>query len=64
MITILNIFRSARKVLRTTSSGAEGIWMIVWYSNGIKIIAIVRQYCEDNVLSKEKQRVIFNEHRI
>ena len=27
--------------------------MIVCYSNGIKIIAIVRQYCEENVLSKK-----------
>ena len=32
--------------------------MIVCYSNGIKIIAIIRQYCEENVLSKENQSAV------
>ena len=36
--------------------------MIVYYFNGIKITAIVRQYCEENVLNKEKKSVICNEH--
>ena len=30
--------------------------MIVYYFNGIKLTAIVRQYCEENVLNKEKKR--------
>ena len=30
--------------------------MIVYYFNGIKITATVRQYCEENVLNKEKKR--------
>ena len=55
MITILDIFRSAREVSRTTSSGAGGFSMIVYYFNGIKLTAIVRQYCEENVLNKEKK---------
>ena len=31
--------------------------MTVYYLDGMKIIAIVRQYCEENVLDKEKRRV-------
>ena len=29
--------------------------MIVYYFNGIKLTLIVRQYCEENVLNKEKR---------
>ena len=36
--------------------------MIVYDFNGIKITATVRQYCEENVLNKEKKVVICNEH--
>ena len=58
MINIPYIFKSAR--LGNLSSSAGGIKMTVYYLDGMKIIAIVRQYCEENVLDKEeKKRVIW-----
>ena len=51
------IFKSAR--LGNLSSSAGGIKMTVYYLDGMKIIAIVRQYCEKNVLDEEKKRVWF-----
>ena len=55
MINIPDIFKSAS--LGNLSSSAEGIKMTVYYFDGMKITAIVRQYCEKNVLDKEKKRV-------
>ena len=37
--------------------------MTVYYLDGMKIIAIVRQNCEENVLDKEKKECDLNEHR-
>ena len=56
MINIPDIFKSAS--LGNLSSSAGGIKMTVYYLDGMKIIAIVRQYCEENVLDKEKKSVI------
>ena len=55
MINIPDIFKNAS--LGNLSSSADGIKMTVYYLDGMKIIAIVRQYCEVNVLDKEKKRV-------
>ena len=57
MINIPDTFKSAS--LGNWSSSAEGIKMTVYYLDGMKIIAIVRQYCEKNVLDEEKKRVWF-----
>ena len=57
MINIPDIFKNAS--LGNLSSSAGGIKMTVYYLDGMKIIAIVRQYCEENVLDKEKKRVWF-----
>ena len=56
MINIPEIFKNAS--LGNLSSSAGGIKMTVYYLDGMKIIAIVRQYCEENVLDKEKKSVI------
>ena len=56
MINIPDIFKSAS--LGNLSSSAGGIKMTVYYLDGMKIIAIVRQYCEENVLNKGKKSVI------
>ena len=56
MINIPDIFKSAS--LANLSSSAGGIKMTVYYLDGMKIIAIVRQHCEENVLDKEKKNVI------
>ena len=48
MINIPDIFKSAS--LGNLSSSAGGIKMTVYYLDGMEIIAIVRQYCEKNVL--------------
>ena len=56
MINIPYIFKSAR--LGNLSSSAGGIKMTVYYLDGMKIIAIVRQYCEENVLDKEKKKSV------
>ena len=56
MINIPDIFKSAS--LRNLSSSAGGIKMTVYYLDGMKIIAIVRQYCEENVLDKEKKKSV------
>ena len=56
MINIPYIFKSAR--LGNLSSSAGGIKMTVYYLDGMKIIAIVRQYCEENVLNKEKKKSV------
>ena len=61
MINIPDIFKNAS--LGNLSSSAEGIKMTVYYLDGMKIIAIVRQYCEENVLDKEKKEYDLNEHR-
>ena len=61
MINIPDIFKSAS--LANLSSSAGGIKMTVYYLDGMKIIAIVRQYCEENVLDKEKKKCDLNEHR-
>ena len=61
MINIPDIFKSAR--LGNLSSSAGGIKMTVYYLDGMKIIAIVRQYCEENVLDKEIKECDLNEHR-
>ena len=55
MINIPGIFKNAS--LGNLSSSAGGIKMTVYHLDGMKIIAIVRQYCEKNVLVKEKKRV-------
>lgn len=55
MITILDIFRSEREVLQTTGGSVEGIQMIAYYFDGMEMIAIVSQYCEKNLLIKEKK---------
>lgn len=55
MITILDIFRSEREVLQTTGGSVEGIQMIAYYFDGMEMIAIVPQYCEKNLLIKEKK---------
>ena len=55
MINIPEIFKNAS--LGNLSSSAGGIKMTVYYLDGMKIIAIERQYCEENVLDKEKKRV-------
>ena len=57
MINIPDIFKNAS--LGNLSSSAGGIKMTVYYLDGMKIIAIERQYCEENVLDKEKKRVWF-----
>ena len=36
----------------------EDIKMTVYYLDGMKIIAIVRQYCEKNVLDEEKKKSV------
>ena len=56
MINIPYIFKSAR--LGNLSSSAGGIKMTVHYLDGMNIIAIVRQYCEENVLDKEKKKCV------
>ena len=62
MINIPDIFKSAR--LGNLSSSAGGIKMTVYYLDGMKIIAIVRQYCEKNVFDEEKKKECdLNEHR-
>ena len=61
MINIPDIFKNAS--LGNLSSSAGGIKMTVYYLDGMKIIAIVRQYCEENVLDKEKKECDLNEHR-
>ena len=48
MINIPGIFKSAS--LGNLSSSAGGIKMTVYYLDGMKIIAIARQYWEENVL--------------
>ena len=55
MINILDKFK--KESLGNLSSSAGGIKMTVYYLDAMKIIAIVRQYCEENVLDKEKKRV-------
>ena len=40
------------------SSSVGGIKMTVYYLDGMKIIAIVRQYCEEDVLDKEKKKSV------
>ena len=37
--------------------------MKVYYLDGMKIMAIVRKYCEENVLDKEEKKCDLNEHR-
>ena len=44
MINIPDIFKNAS--LGNLSSSAGGIKMTVYHLDGMKIIAIVRQYCE------------------
>ena len=61
MINIPDIFKNAS--LGNFSSSAGGIKMTVYYLDGMKIIAIVRQYFEENVLDKEKKECDLNEHR-
>ena len=61
MINIPDIFKNAS--LGNLSSSAGGIKMTVYYLDGMKIIVIVRQYCEENVLDKEKKEYDLNEHR-
>ena len=56
MINIPDVFKNAS--LGNLSSRAGGIKMTVYYLDGMKIIAIVRQYCEKNVLNGEKKSVI------
>ena len=42
----------------------EVLWEVLkWQLDGMKIIAILRQYCEKNVLVKEKKEYDLNEHR-
>ena len=60
MINIPGIFKNAS--LGNLSSSAGGIKMTVYHLDGMKIIAIVRQYCEKNVLVKEKKEYDLNEH--
>ena len=55
MINIPDIFKNAS--LGNLSCSTGGIKMTVYHLDGMKIIAIVRQYCEKNVLDKEKKRV-------
>ena len=61
MINIPDIFKSAS--LGNLSSSAGGIKMTVYHLDGMKTIAIVRQYCEKNVLVKEKKEYDLNKHR-
>ena len=62
MINIPEIFKNAS--LGNLSSSAGGIKMTVYYLDGMKIIAIVRQYCEEDVLDKEKKKECdLNKHR-
>ena len=61
MIKIPDIFKNAS--LGNLSSSVGGIKMTVYYLDGMKIIAIVRQYCEENVLDKENKECDLNEHR-
>ena len=61
MINIPDVFKNAS--LGNLSSSAGGIKMTVYYLDAMKIIAIVRQYCEENVLDKEKKEYDLNEHR-
>ena len=61
MINIPEIFKNAS--LGNLSSSAGGIKMTVYHLDGMKIIVIVRQYCEKNVLVKEKKEYDLNEHR-
>ena len=61
MVNIPDIFKNAS--LGNLSSSAGGIKMKVYHLDGMKIIAIVRQYCEKNVLVKEKKEYDLNEHR-
>ena len=56
MINIPEIFKNAS--LGNLSSSAGGIKMTVYYLDDMKIIAIVRQYCEVNVLDKEKKKSV------
>ena len=58
-----DIFKNAS--LGNLSSSAEGIKMTVYYLDGMKIIATVRQYCEVNVHDKEKKKTEcdLNEHK-
>ena len=61
MINIPDIFKNAS--LGNLSSSVGGIKMTVYYLDGMKIIAIVRQYCEENVFDKENKECDLNEHR-
>ena len=55
MINIPDVFKNVS--LGNLNSSAGGIKMTVYHLDVMKIIAIVRQYCEENVLDKEKRRV-------
>ena len=55
MINIPDIFKTAS--LGNLSSSAGGIKMTVYYLDGMKINAIVRQYCERTYSIKKKKRV-------
>ena len=61
MINIPDIFKNAS--LGNFSSSPVGIKMTVNHLDGMKIIAIVRQYCEKNILDKEKKEYDLDEHR-
>ena len=61
MMNIPDIFKDAS--LGNLKSSAGGIKMTVYHLDGMKIIAIVRQYCEKNVLVKEQKEYDLNEHR-
>ena len=61
MINIPDIFKNAS--LGNLSSSVGGIKMTVYYLDGMKIIAIVRQYCGENVFDKENKECDLNEHR-
>ena len=61
MINIPEVLKNTS--LGNLSSSAGGIKMTVYYLDGMKVIAIVRQYCEKNVLDEEKKKCDLNEHR-
>ena len=61
MMNIPDIFKDAS--LGNLKSSAGGIKMTVYHLDGMKIIAIVRQYCEKNVLVEEQKEYDLNEHR-
>ena len=56
MMNIPDIFKDAS--LWNLKSSAGGIKMTVYHLDGMKIIAIVRQYCEKNVLDEEKKKSV------